>query len=441
MYTCGPTVYDRAHIGNLRYFTFCDLFRRYLEYSGLRVRHVLNLTDVDDKTIKKSRDEGRPLKEITQKYADIFFEDCKLLNLEQPTECPRATEYIKEMVALIKKLLNKGYAYKSEDGSIYYDISKFRDYGKLSHTKLRQLEEGASGRIKKDEYAKEDVQDFALWKAWTEGDGEVYWETELGAGRPGWHIECSVMAAKLLGIPFDCHLGGVDLIFPHHENEIAQSEAATGKKFANYWIHIEHLLVDDRKMSKSLGNFYTLKDLLDKGYKPKPIKYLLLSTHYRQKLNFSFEALETATNSLKRLYEFWHEINSITKASAQKKEVDDAIKEVKTNFERAMDNDLQISEALGAIFEFVRKINTIIKGIGKKDADKIKRQILEFNKVLDIFWIEKAPTPKEIAKLVKERETARNQKKWAVADAIRDEIKAKGYEIKDTEKGPQLRKI
>ncbi|MEM7819165.1 MAG: cysteine--tRNA ligase, partial [Candidatus Aenigmatarchaeota archaeon] len=267
MYTCGPTVYDFAHIGNFRTYVWQDILKRWLLFKGFKVKHVMNLTDIDDKTIKGAREQGISLREFTEKYIKAFFEDSKTLNLLPADVYPRATEHIREIVELIKILIEKGYAYKGEDGSIYYDISKFKDYGKLSKLKIKELKAGA--RVKSDSYTKEEAYDFALWKAWDPEDGEVFFETEIGKGRPGWHIECSAMSMKYLGETFDIHTGGVDLIFPHHENEIAQSEAATGKKFVNYWLHAEHLIVEGRKMSKSLGNFYTLRDLLAKGYDPR----------------------------------------------------------------------------------------------------------------------------------------------------------------------------
>ncbi|MDI6827410.1 MAG: cysteine--tRNA ligase, partial [Armatimonadota bacterium] len=266
LYTCGPTVYDFAHIGNWRTYLFEDILRRHLESRGFEVTHVMNITDVDDKTIRGANEKGISLNEYTAPFIAAFYEDRDHLNIKPAHVYPRATEHITEMVALIKKLLEKGIAYKAEDGSIYYDISKFPDYGKLSHFKIEELKAGA--RVSSDEYEKEQVSDFALWKAWDEADGNVYWDTELGRGRPGWHIECSAMSMKYLGETFDIHTGGVDNIFPHHENEIAQSEAATGKPFVNYWLHSEHLLVENRKMSKSLGNFYTLRDLIARGYDP-----------------------------------------------------------------------------------------------------------------------------------------------------------------------------
>ncbi len=439
IYTCGPTVYNKVHIGNLRAFMFYDLFKRYLEYKGLKVKHVMNITDVDDKTIKKSQQEGKSLKEITGLYTNLFLTDCETLGWKKPDLMPRATEYIKEMIVFIKKLLEKGYAYKSEDNSIYFDVSKFKDYGKLSKTDLNKLKTGASGRVSQDEYTKEQAQDFALWKAWDKDDKDVYWETELGTGRPGWHIECSVMSSNLLGTPFDCHLGGVDLIFPHHENEIAQSESATGKRFVNYWIHIAPLLVDNRKMSKSLENFYTLDDMLKKDYKPKAVRYLLLATHYRQRLNFTFKALEGAKNSLSRMHEFMNKLEAVKKTLADRKEAAKAIKEVQIEFEKAMDNDFQISDSLKAIFEFIRKINKVFDKLGRKDAEVIKKQMLAFDKVLGFIQSDKETFPEEIEKLAKAREKARQQKKWSTADKIRNELSERGYEVKDTKEGFILR--
>ncbi|RMF88331.1 MAG: cysteine--tRNA ligase, partial [Nitrospinota bacterium] len=293
MYTCGPTVYDYAHIGNFRAYIFEDILRRYLKYKGYQVTQVMNITDVDDKTIRESRRRGMSLKEFTSFYVQAFFEDLETLNIERAEYYPAATEHIDQMVALIKRLIENGHTYEV-DGSIYFRISTFPAYGRLAGLDAVQLQGGASGRVDADEYGKEDVRDFVLWKAWREEDGDVFWETELGKGRPGWHIECSAMSMHYLGEHFDIHTGGIDNLFPHHENEIAQSEAATKKPFVNYWLHCQHLLVNNAKMSKSLGNFYTLRDLLERGYKPKAIRYALLSTHYRQQHNFTFEGLAAA---------------------------------------------------------------------------------------------------------------------------------------------------
>lgn len=440
IYTCGPTVYDYAHIGNFRAYMCGDILKRYLKYKGFKVKHVMNLTDVDDKTIKGSRKENKSLKEYTQKFSKAFFEDLKILNIDKADIFPKATGHIKEMIGIIKKLLDKKIAYKAKDG-IYFAISKFKDYGELSHTNLKALEAGK--RVKADQYEKEQVQDFALWKFWDEEDGDVFWETEIGKGRPGWHIECSAMSTKYLGQPFDVHGGGVDLIFPHHENEIAQSEAATGKKFVNYWFHNEHLLVNGKKMSKSLGNFFTLRDLLKKSYNSRAIRYLLLSTHYRQQLNFTEEGVKAAENAVQRLNDFIVKLKSIKKEiNKENNKIKKLISEAKESFEKEMDDDLNISNALAVVFDFVKKINTLIMKdmVGKKDADNILKLMLDFDKVLGVLEAKKEKIPEEIKKLAKEREKARKAKDWEKADKIRDEIKDKGYEIKDSSDGAILSK-
>ncbi len=436
MYSCGPTVYNYPHIGNYRTFVFVDILRRYLKYKGYNLFDVMNITDVDDKTIRGSKAEGISLKEYTKRYEDAFFEDLKKLNIEKAKYHPRATENIKEMVDLIKILLKKGIAYKGEDGSIYYNISKFKDYGKLSHMKIESLEAGK--RVKMDEYDKENAQDFALWKAWDEADGDVFWETEIGKGRPGWHIECSVMSSKYLGQPFDIHTGGVDLIFPHHENEIAQSEGAYDKKFVNYWVHCEHLLVDNRKMSKSLGNFYTLRDLLNMGLKPKALRYVLISTHYMQKLNFTIESAKAAEKSVQRLLDF---IKNLKNCNGKGKNVKKQILKGRKEFEKAMDDNLETPRALAAIFEFVKEINKIMKDLSKKNAEEIINQMMEFDKVLGILGEEEEKLSEDIADLIEKREEARKKKDFKTADEIRDELKQKGIVLEDTPKGVRWKKI
>lgn len=443
MYTCGPTVYDFAHIGNFRTYVWQDLLKRWLLFKGFKVRHVMNLTDIDDKTIKGAREQGISLREFTEKYIKAFFEDSKTLNLLPADVYPRATEHIKEIVELIKILIEKGYAYRGEDGSIYYDISKFKDYGKLSKLKIKELKPGA--RVKSDSYTKEEAYDFALWKAWDPEDGEVFFETEIGKGRPGWHIECSAMSMKYLGETFDIHTGGVDLIFPHHENEIAQSEAATGKKFVNYWLHAEHLIVEGRKMSKSLGNFYTLRDLLAKGYDPRAIRYLLLSTHYKQQLNFTFEGLEAAKNTVEKLINFLWKLKEI-KGEKENKQVKKMIKETRKKFEEAMDDNLRINDALAVMFKFVNQVNKLISQnkIGKKNSEEIIDLILSFDKVLGLNLeeaIKEEKLPEEVQKLLKEREEARKRKDWKLADELREKIKELGYSIEDTPEGPLCKKI
>jgi len=388
IYSCGPTVYDFAHIGNFRAFIFYDILRRYLKYKGYKVKHVINITDVDDKTIKGSQRLGISLKEYTEKYTKAFFEDLDRLNIERVEVNPKATEHIEDMVNLIKILIKKGYAYRGEDGSIYYDVSRFKDYGKLSGIKLKELKAGA--RVKQDEYGKGEARDFALWKAYTKEDGDVYWETEIGKGRPGWHIECSAMSMRYLGETLDIHTGGIDLIFPHHENEIAQSEAATGKTFVRYWMHNDFVLINGKKMSKSLGNFFTLRDLLEKGHDAMAIRYLLLSTHYRSKLNITEEALTYAKNSVDKIMNFIDTLDEIIKSKQDVKngaEVMQLIKKTEKGFESAMDDDLNTSLALSYIFDFIKGINRLIeKGkLSSSDAERCKALMLKFDKVLGII--------------------------------------------------------
>ena len=440
MYTCGPTVYNYPHIGNYRAYMFDDLLRRHLEYKGFKVMQVMNLTDVDDKTIKGSREEGLSLNEFTQKYKKAFFEDIQALNIEKAEFYPEATKHIPEMIELIKKLLKKGLAYKGEDGSIYFSIKKFKDYGRLSHFKIKKLKEGA--RVSQDEYEKEEAKDFALWKAWSEEDGEVFWETELGKGRPGWHIECSAMSMKYLGESFDIHTGGIDNMFPHHENEIAQSEGATGKKFVNYWLHNSHLIVEGKKMSKSLGNFYTLRDLLEKNYDPKAIRYLLISTHYRNELNFSFEGLNSAKNVIEKFRDFMIKLKGI-KQKKENKRINELIAGIEKGFEDAMDDDLNIALALSKIFDFMKEVNKLIDSneLGEKDAQKILALMKKFDKVLGLLEFKEERVGGEIEELIKKREQFRKEKKFAEADAIRKELLEKGIQLDDTKDGVKWKKI
>ena len=436
MYTCGPTVYDYAHIGNFRAFVFEDLLKRWLKYRDLKVTHVMNLTDVDDKTIRGSQKQQLPLRQFTDFYAKAFFEDVAALNIERADYYPRATAHIAEMVALIKRLTKKGFAYRGEDGSIYYAISKFKDYGKLSKIKVAELKAGA--RVKVDEYAKEEAQDFALWKAWTQEDGDVFWETELGKGRPGWHIECSAMSMRYLGETFDVHCGGVDNMFPHHENEIAQSEAATGKTFVNYWLHNEHLLVEGKRMAKRYGNFYTLRDLLGKGYDPVAIRYLLLSTHYRQQFNFTFEGLEAAKGAVERLRNFLRRLQDANgKGSGE--EIAELMRKVQVGFGEAMDDDLNVSVALAVLFDFVRDVNNLLdaNAVSKAEAEQVYALVAGFDKVLGVIGKVEAGAalPEEAEALVRRREEARKSKDWKTADAIRQQLKAMGIVIEDTAQG------
>lgn len=441
MYSCGPTVYNFAHIGNFRNYIFVDLLKRYIKYKGYKIKHIMNITDIDDKTIRDSAKEGISLKKFTEKYTKAFFDDLKTLNIEPADIYPRATEHIKEMIDFVKVLVKKGYAYEKLN-SVYYDISKFKDYGKLSKVDLSQMKPGA--RVDLDEYEKDHPGDFTLLKRskLDELKKGIYYDTEFGKVRPGWHLECSVMSMKYLGDTFDIHTGGVDLIFPHHENEIAQSEAYSGKKFVNYWSHNEHLIVDGKKMSKSLGNFYTLRDLIKKGYNPRQIRYILLATHYRQKLNFTFESLEAAENSIKRLDEFIIKLKDV-KGEKNNKEIYILIEKAKSDFEDAMDDDLNVSIALSVIFDFVKKINTFImnENISRKDAEKAIALMHGFDSVFGILKEEeKEEISKETEQLIEKRQEARKNNDYGLADKIRDQLKEKGIILKDTKDGVRWEK-
>lgn len=428
MYVCGPTIYNFVHIGNLRAYFFADVLRRYFEFSGYKIKEVMNLTDVDDKTIKGSQKANESLRKFTEKYEKAFLEDIKSMNVEKPEVMPRATEHIKEMVAIIKKLLDEGIAYKAEDG-IYFSIKKFKGYGKLSGIDIKELKVGASERVEKDEYDKESANDFALWKFYDKEDGDVVWDTGIGKGRPGWHIECSAMSMKYLGENFDIHTGGVDLVFPHHENEIAQSEASTGKKFVNYWMHNEWLLVEGKKMSKSLGNFYTLRDIIEKNYSPMDLRYFYLSKNYRQPLNFTFGILESSKNSLERLK------NIISNLDRGQKKNKKNIELAKNEFAKIMDDDLNFTRALSYLWEILRdeKLN---------DSEKYELA-LEFDKVfgLKLGEEEKIKIPEEVMEIVGEREEARKNREWKKSDELREKIKKLGFAIDDTKEGYKIRKL
>lgn len=435
MYTCGPTVYNYAHIGNYRAYVFEDILRRYLKWKGYAVRQIMNLTDVDDKTIKGSIAEKKNLSDYTLKYKKAFFEDCQSLNIERAEEYPEATKHIQEMVDLIKKLRNKGFTYESR-GSIYFKISSYKNYGCLAHLNLEELKDGA--RIDSDEYEKEEARDFVLWKTWTEADGEVFWETELGKGRPGWHIECSAMSMKYLGESFDIHTGGVDNIFPHHENEIAQSEAATGKPFSRYWLHCAHLIVNGKKMSKSLGNFYTLRDLTDKGFDPLAIRYLLMSTHYRQPLNFTLEGITASEKTIKRVKDFVHNLKQISQEHPIRDKVKDEIDKFKKGFEEEMDDDLNISGALGKFFEMIKNLNPMVvnENISKTEAEFILNAIENTDKVLGILTEIKEPKENDLSSQLMEliidiRKVVRKNKDWELADLIRDRLRELGIVLED----------
>ena len=444
MYTCGPTVYNFAHIGNFRAYIFEDQVRRYLKFKGYKVTQVMNLTDVDDKIIRKCWETGTPLSTYTETYKNAFFQDIATLNIEKAEYYPEATAHIPEMIALIETLLEKGLAYYTDDGNIFFRISSFKPYGKLQHIDKNQLRKGR--RIESDEYSKESPQDFALWKAWKPEDGDVFWESALGKGRPGWHIECSAMSMKYLGKSFDIHTGGVDNIFPHHENEIAQSEGATGEPFARYWLHCEHLLFGDEKMSKSLGNIIYIKDLIEKGYSPRAIRFMLLSTHYRQKLLFTEELLLNNVKSLERIDDFLFELEQIHLEVGHSQVIAKASETMLKSFEEAMDDDLNISRALGTLFEFIREVYKIrIKqALTNGDARLIRQALQKVDQVLGvIFWKEMKEkiNETEIHKAIERRYQARQQKNWKLADEIRDELKAKGIELIDRKEGTSWRVI
>ncbi len=441
LYTCGPTVYNYAHIGNFRAYIFEDLLRRHLQFAGYRVNQVMNLTDVDDKTIRGAREQGLPLRDFTAIYKKAFFDDLKTLNIEPAEQYPAATDHVPEMIELIRILEEKGYAYRSEDGSVYFSIAKFKEYGKLAHLDMSGLQAGA--RVAQDEYEKENLADFALWKAWDEVDGEVVWDSPWGRGRPGWHIECSAMSMKYLGESFDIHTGGVDNIFPHHEDEIAQSEAVTGKPFAKYWMHCAHLGVEGRKMSKSLGNFYTLRDLLDRGFTGREIRYALMATHYRQGLNFSFEALLSARAALARVDEFRSRMRSTAASAVASSEapsdwVDLALK----TFSEALDDDLNISKALAALFDLIHDGNKRMDAgtVSPAAAASAEACLNEMDRVLALLEPEDAALDQELLDLARQRQEARKNKNWAEADRIRDVLASQGWEVQDTAEGPKLKR-
>jgi cysteinyl-tRNA synthetase len=431
-YTCGPTVYDYAHIGNFRSYLFEDLVKRYFLYKGYKVLHVMNITDVEDKIIKKANKLNIPIEEVTAPFIKAFMEDIETLNIDKADHYPRATETIPEMLEIIDKLMEKRYAYR-KDNSVYFSIAKFKDYGRLANVSLENLKIGVS--VDADDYEKEDVQDFVLWKG--KKEGEHSWKNEkYGDGRPGWHIECSAMSSMYLGNHFDIHMGGVDNIFPHHENEIAQSQCATGEPFVNYWIHCQHLIVDNQKMSKSLGNFYTLRDLLEKGYDPMEIRYLLISTHYRKLLNFTFDALAQAKQSLKRIYDFLFTLNGLAPAEGETAEISNLIEESEAKFQEHMDADFNISGALGALFDFIHKTNLKQKELKTKDVQNVLAFIDRIDSVLGVLKKEEeGMLDAEIEEKIQQRQQARKEKNYQLADAIRDELKAKGIVLIDTPEG------
>jgi cysteinyl-tRNA synthetase len=451
MYTCGPTVYSRAHIGNFRAYIFEDLLQRHLELRGYKVQRVMNITDVEDKTIRGAREANVPLQKFTEQFKDAFFDDARTLRIKAADEYPAATDqrYIDRMIKMIGELISKGLAYQADDKSVYFRINKFPDYGKLAHFDLSQLQ--STGRVKHDEYDKEHIGDFALWKAWDEADGDVKWNSPWGPGRPGWHIECSAMSTALLGDQIDIHCGGVDNIFPHHEAEIAQSEGVTGKKFVHYWLHCAHLLVDGQKMAKSLGNFYTVPDVVARGYAGRELRYALLRVHYRVPLNFTWEGMNEARESLARIDEWLKRLRGVAEKGDAKSSTpnaqparsashSDAGGPPGSAFEDALDDDLNVSAALGFLFESIRETN---RAMDQNEMDAVSANAwLEWwkraNSVLDLEAATDVAIPDEVVQLVQQRENARREKNWKRSDELREQISALGWEVRDTKDGPKV---
>lgn len=439
IYSCGPTVYSYAHIGNFRTFMFNDFLRRYLKFRGFKVDHAMNITDVDDKTIAGSLKENLSLAEYTQKYTGIFYNDLATLNIEMAEHNPKATESIDEMINILKLIDSRGILYEKE-GSLYFNIAKFPTYGRLSNLESREIKAGA--RYDADEYEKDDVRDFALWKSPKEN--EPFWETPYGPGRPGWHIECSAMIRKIFGSTIDIHTGGVDLIFPHHENEIAQSEAAYGETFVRHWIHVEHLLVDGAKMSKSAGNFYTLRDLVEKKFSPRSIRYLLMSAHYRKQLNFTLEGIKQADQALERIDNMILRLSDVKTGSGRNPEVAGAASKMKHDFTEAVDNDLNISAGLAVFFDFITAVNIIISAekISADDASDIMDALRDMDRVFGFifFQVEDEADSARIDALVQERIDAKKNRNFSRADEIRDLLKDEGIILEDTKDGTRWKR-
>ena len=436
MYTCGPTVYDYSHIGNFRTFIFEDLLKRWLLHLGYEVKHVMNITDVDDKTIKKSIDSNLPLKNITNKYTINFMKDIEWLEIHPADLYPKATDYVAEMILMIQKLIQNKLAYVSDDGSVYFDILSFEDYGKLTNVKVRENFK-SEFKVLEDEYNASSPRDFALWKARKTSDGDIFWESPWGQGRPGWHIECSAMSTKILGNHFDIHCGGVDNIFPHHENEIAQSVGSNGKKFVNYWIHSEHLMIDGDKMSKSKSNFYTLKDLKEKGFLPQSIRYQLLSGHYRTKISFSLKKKYESDKIIYRITNFYTTLKKMGVEELNGSQLPDTYK----RFKNSLNDDLDTPKALAIFLEWMKKTK---KNLEDQKFDNYKlKSVWNFVRVFDsIFkFIQKDYhlIEPEIYALLSERNDARIKKDWVKADMIRERIKELGWIVEDTKDGQRIK--
>ena len=456
MYDCGPTVYDYGHIGNFRTFVAVDILRRFLRQSGYKLQHVMNITDVDDKIIRNAAREHKSINEYTRKYEDAFLEDMHTLNLEQPERLVRATDHIQKMAEFIQKLVDKGFAYRAEDGSYYFSIAKFPQYGKLSKKDFSGIEVGA--RVDVDEYEKDNARDFALWKAPKEG--EAFWETSIGKGRPGWHIECSVMSMEYLGPSFDLHAGGEDLIFPHHENEIAQSESLTGKSFARFWMHVRFLLVEGEKMSKSAGNFFTLRDLLIKGHKASSIRYQLASVPYRKQFNFTFDGLQQAAHSVERLRNFKSRLETAQLPPGKNESIQTLAEKTKTEMRASLADDLNTAQALAAMFDLARKANTVAdKGeLRQGDKEPLLDALRQFDEIFAVLkdddagktaraleWAKShgletniaanSISDAEVERLIAERNAAKKARDFAKADAIRKQLAEAGILVEDTKDG------
>ncbi|MDA4112070.1 MAG: cysteine--tRNA ligase [Thaumarchaeota archaeon] len=448
MYNCGPTVWNYPHIGNYRTFLFEDLLRRTLEYRGFKITQVMNLTDVDDRIIKICKENNYDLSEFTETYVKAFFEDLDFLGVKRAEYYPRATENIVEMVTIIEGLMKKGIAYRSEDGSIYYSIAKFPPYGRLSGIKKDELKVGA--RVRQDDYGKDSAEDFALWKAWDEQDGKIYWDTSLGRGRPGWHIECSAMAMKYLGEEFDIHTGGVDNIFPHHENEIAQTEGFTGKKFVNYWLHSEHLLINETKMAKRLGNFITVREIQDRGVEGNVLRFLLLSGHYRAQLNFTDKSLEQAASSVKRINEFVARLkeklaSGVRNDGAMELESITLVEDTRKKYVDALENDLETPLALAAVFEFITQGNKFLD-LGASSSNAIRMMydfmISDFDGIFGVIdKTDELVLSEQQLEWLKERIAARGSKDWLKSDELRKKLLESGVEVQDTSEGQKWRRV
>jgi len=437
MYTCGPTVYDYAHVGNFRAYIFEDILRRWLKYRGYEVLQVMNLTDVDDKTIRGSQAQGITLREFTDRYAKAFFEDLETLNIERAEIYPRATDHVPEMLELIQRLVDSGHAYRAE-GAVYFSIEAFPQYGALSGMKMDEVMAGA--RVEQDEYDKADARDFALWKEMKEG--EPYWHGPFGPGRPGWHIECSAMSMKYLGESFDIHTGGVDNIFPHHENEIAQSEAATGKRFVNFWLHCDHLIVEGEKMSKSKGNFFTLRDLVGQGHHPLAIRYFLLSGQYRHPLNLTQEGLSQARAALQRLWDFRDRLEREAGAAQSHPQVEALLEHTQREFVAGGDDDLNIPRALGAVFDLVREFNSMLDNglVAKGEIDRAREMLRDFDRVLGVVEARPETVEERVLGLIRAREEARQRRDFAEADRIRNQLREEGIVLEDGPEGTRWKR-